>query len=215
MTIMRSLSPADHELGAQRPTYQHHGDHAGPNFKSARVFGSHLSRPAILYCATTPLQAPSTGQCFAGRCCSCGRSPVSACRSMASRMRSMDSNQIHILFAPLMSAYGLAMISILWARLGIAQRIDSLRHAHLIMIVAISAGPMLLSIPQDVRLGLRAEGLAVFLIGPPTIPKQSTIPLQITRRRRMSSSPMCHGPWHGMLIACVSGYLRTSIRLKK
>ena len=84
---------------------------------------------------------------------------------------SMDSNQIHILFAPLMAAYGIAMISILWARLGIAQRIDSLRHAHLIMIVAISAGPMLLSIPQEVQLGIRAEGVGGFPHWPPYYPK--------------------------------------------
>ncbi len=84
---------------------------------------------------------------------------------------SMDSNQIHILFAPLMAAYGLAMVSILWARLGIAQRIDSLRHAHLIVIVAISAGPMMLAIPHDLRLGIRAQGHGGFPQWPPYYPK--------------------------------------------
>ena len=83
----------------------------------------------------------------------------------------MDPNQIHILFAPLMAAYGLAMISILWARLGIGQRIDALRNAHFIIIVAISAGPMLLSIPKDLKMGLRAEGYGGFPHWPPYFPK--------------------------------------------
>ncbi len=84
---------------------------------------------------------------------------------------SMDSNQIHILFAPLMAAYGIAIVSILWARLGLAQRIDSLRHAHLIIIVAISAGPMMLAIPHDLKLGLRAQELGGFPQWPPYYPK--------------------------------------------
>jgi len=83
----------------------------------------------------------------------------------------MDPNQIHILFAPLMAAYGLAMISILWARLGIAQRIDTLRNAHIIIIVAISAGPMLFSIPKDLKIGLLAEGYGGYPHWPPYFPR--------------------------------------------
>lgn len=82
----------------------------------------------------------------------------------------MDANQIHILFAPIMAAYGLAMISILWARLNIPQSMYALRHAHLIIVVAISAGPMLLSIPQDLKQGLQAEGYGGFPNWPPYLP---------------------------------------------
>ena len=83
---------------------------------------------------------------------------------------SMDPNQIHILFAPLMTAYGLAMVSILWGRLNIPQSMHMLRYAHLVIIVAISAGPMLLSLPKDLKNGLRAEGFGGFPHYPPYFP---------------------------------------------
>ena len=86
------------------------------------------------------------------------------------RNEAMDPNQIHILFAPLMAAYGLAMVSILWARLDLPQSMYALRNAHLIGIVAISAGPMLLSIPQDIKRGLRADGYGGFPHWPPYLP---------------------------------------------
>jgi hypothetical protein len=84
---------------------------------------------------------------------------------------SMDSNQIHILFAPIMTAYGLAMVSILWGRLNIPQSLGALRYGHLILIVAISAGPMLLSLPADLKRGLQAEGYGGFPHYPPYFPK--------------------------------------------
>ncbi|WP_035607120.1 hypothetical protein [Haloferula sp. BvORR071] len=64
------------------------------------------------------------------------------------REHSTHPNQIHILFAPLMAAYGLAFISILWSRLDVVANVPFLRHAHFIAIVVLSAAPMLLSIPK-------------------------------------------------------------------
>lgn len=105
----------------------------------------------------------------------------------------MDPNQIHILFAPVMAAYGLAMVSILWARLNIPQSMHALRHAHLFIIVAISAGPMLLSIPQDIKRGLYAEGFGGFPNWPPYWPSiynrvvaDNTTPEEIV---------ICDAPW--------------------
>lgn len=87
------------------------------------------------------------------------------------RRGAMDSNQIHILFAPIMTAYGLAIVSILWGRLNIPQNLHALRHSHLVIIVLISAGPMLLSLPQDVLRGIRAEGYGGFPHYPPYFPR--------------------------------------------
>ena len=87
------------------------------------------------------------------------------------RRGAMDSNQIHILFAPIMTAYGLAMVSILWARLKIDPTLGALRHGHLIIIVAISAGPMLLSLPKSIKQGFRAEGFGGFPHYPPYYPR--------------------------------------------
>jgi hypothetical protein len=66
-----------------------------------------------------------------------------------------DSNQLHILFMPLMTAYGLAMLSVLWSRLNIMSTIPMLTNGHLIIVVVISAIPLLLTMPKDIQVGLR------------------------------------------------------------
>lgn len=66
----------------------------------------------------------------------------------------LHPNQIHILFAPIMAAYGLAFVSILWSRLNVVSTQPMLRNVHYIAIVAFSAAPMLLSLPKDIRMYL-------------------------------------------------------------
>lgn len=63
-------------------------------------------------------------------------------------------NQIHILFAPLMTAYGLALISILWSRLEILMTVPLLANAHHYIIVLLSAAPLVLGSIDMVRFGL-------------------------------------------------------------
>ncbi len=61
----------------------------------------------------------------------------------------MSPNQLHILFAPVMTAYGLAMLSVLWARLSFQDTIPLLSNAHLILVVLLSASPFLLKMPFE------------------------------------------------------------------
>lgn len=72
-----------------------------------------------------------------------------------------DPNQVLILFAPIMVAYGLAFVSILWSRLPIVNEEPILRNAHFFLIIAISALPLVLSLPMKVQEGLysSANGL--------------------------------------------------------
>jgi len=66
----------------------------------------------------------------------------------------LDPNQTHLLFAPVMTAYGVALISILWTRLESVAQIPVLRNAHLIVICVICALPMFLELPRNVRVGM-------------------------------------------------------------
>ena len=66
----------------------------------------------------------------------------------------LHPNQIHILFAPIMAAYGLAFISILWSRLEIVNTAPFLRNAHYVVIIVLSAAPMLLTVPNKVKIGM-------------------------------------------------------------
>ncbi len=66
----------------------------------------------------------------------------------------LDPNQLHLLFAPIMTAYGLAFISILWSRLDVVSSTPMLRNVHHITIITICALPLILALPQKVKIGL-------------------------------------------------------------
>lgn len=65
----------------------------------------------------------------------------------------MDANQLHVLFIPLMTAYGLAFLSVLWSRLGIISNVPMVTNGHLVLAVFFSVVPMILglipSIPRS------------------------------------------------------------------
>lgn len=66
----------------------------------------------------------------------------------------LDPNQTHLLFAPVMTAYGLAFVSILWNKLPIVMNAPMIRNLHHFIIVIICAFPLLLNLPYQIRLGL-------------------------------------------------------------
>ena len=66
----------------------------------------------------------------------------------------LDPNQLHLLFAPIMAAYGLAFISIMWSRLEIVTATPILRDVHHIVIIGICALPLILSLPQRIAIGM-------------------------------------------------------------
>ena len=67
----------------------------------------------------------------------------------------LDPNQLHLLFAPIMTAYGLAFISILWSRLDFVASTPILRNVHHVLIIGICALPLILSLPQKVKIGMQ------------------------------------------------------------
>lgn len=69
----------------------------------------------------------------------------------------LDPNQIHILFIPIMTAYGLAFLSILWNRIELPPDIPVLRYGHFIIAIVASALPFLLTLPGDVKRGIYAK----------------------------------------------------------
>jgi hypothetical protein len=68
-----------------------------------------------------------------------------------------DPNQLHLLFIPIMTAYGLAFLSVLWSRLGITSHLWMILNGHLIMVVFISALPLLLTFFPNIKRGLYAK----------------------------------------------------------
>ncbi len=73
----------------------------------------------------------------------------------------LDPNQILLLFAPVMTAYGLAFVSILWSRLEVVATTPLLQNVHHIVIVGICALPLVLSLPQKVRVGMQMRDRGV------------------------------------------------------
>ncbi len=66
----------------------------------------------------------------------------------------LDPNQIHLLFAPIMTAYGLALVSILWSRLEFVATTPMLRNVHHMVIIVVCALPFILTMPMKVRVGI-------------------------------------------------------------
>ncbi|MEM8954034.1 MAG: glycosyltransferase family 39 protein [Verrucomicrobiota bacterium] len=83
------------------------------------------------------------------------------------RMGQIDFNQLHLLFIPLMTAYGLAFLSVIWTRMGLPTQYQLVRNGHFIIALAISASPLLLKMPGDTIFNLRMKGLSSW---PPYIP---------------------------------------------
>ncbi len=68
-----------------------------------------------------------------------------------------DANQLHILFAPIMSAYGLAFLSILWSRIDLPAGSAFMRYGHFVIVIIISAGPLMLTIPKAIQISLAID----------------------------------------------------------
>jgi hypothetical protein len=85
------------------------------------------------------------------------------------RGKGLNPNQIHLIFAPVMAAYGLAFISILWSRLEVINEVPFLRNAHYIAVIVLSSAPMVLSMPKLVKIGIafRERGVPQW---PPYLP---------------------------------------------
>ncbi len=71
----------------------------------------------------------------------------------------LDPNQTHLLFAPVMTAYGLAFVSILWNKLPIVMSAPMIRNLHHVIIIIICALPLILSLPYKVRLGFHRKDI--------------------------------------------------------
>lgn len=69
----------------------------------------------------------------------------------------LDPNQLHLLFAPIMTAYGLAFVSILWSRLSFVATTPVLRNVHHFVIIIICALPLVLDLPTKVRVGMHVK----------------------------------------------------------
>lgn len=63
----------------------------------------------------------------------------------------LSSNQLHILFMPIMSAFGIAMITVLWGRLNLAPSNPIAKSGHIAIIAIISIVPFLLTLPFQIQ----------------------------------------------------------------
>lgn len=98
----------------------------------------------------------------------------------------LDANQIHLLFAPIMTAYGLAFISILWSRIEIVAANPILRNVHHILIVLLCAAPLVLALPPKIGRS-----------GAPAWPPYFAQPLNIGLKKLIAPDQVCFSdqPW--------------------
>ena len=73
--------------------------------------------------------------------------------------KAYDANQLHMIFMPLMTAYGLAFLSILWGRLGFPSQIPVIKNGHLVLAVVFSSVPMILGLIPGIRYSFRSKDM--------------------------------------------------------
>jgi hypothetical protein len=61
-----------------------------------------------------------------------------------------EPNNLHIIFVPIMTGYGLAFLSVLWNRLNLPLQVPVVRNGHFIAAIVISALPTLLRAPARI-----------------------------------------------------------------
>lgn len=77
----------------------------------------------------------------------------------------LDPNQMHLLFAPLMCAYAIALVSIIWSRCPLSNQPGVLGNLHFVIILLVSAGPLLLHIKHlsdNKRSGMSVNGVHAY-----------------------------------------------------
>ncbi len=106
--------------------------------------------------------------------------------------KELDPNQTHLLFAPLMAAYGLAFISILWSRLPVVIANPMMHNVHYIVIVAITALPVLLSLPNKMQIGMNRNDSGI-----PQWPPYYAPALNLGLNKWLSNKQICFSdqPW--------------------
>jgi hypothetical protein len=105
----------------------------------------------------------------------------------------LDPNQTHLLFAPVMTAYGLAFVSILWGKLPIVMNAPMIRNLHHVIIIIICALPLILSLPYKIRLGLNRKDIGGIPHWPPYFPPVQNLGLN----NLLNESQICvtDQPW--------------------
>ncbi|MBK1791171.1 phospholipid carrier-dependent glycosyltransferase [Persicirhabdus sediminis] len=205
MDTIRSLNPTDNELAVQGLMLQTTRTILTQITSLYSNLGSVLAAPIFFLALLHPFKRESLRNFRWGILLMW----VFACIGMAifglgRPNSSMNSNQIHILFMPLMSAYGVAMVSILWSRVAIPQ----MKFAHYFVLIAISAGPLLLAFPQEFRNGMRREKAG----GAPSWPMTHPLALNTTLTKVSKKSDLIISDQP----ECVAWYAdRTAILLPK
>ncbi|MCX6879688.1 MAG: glycosyltransferase family 39 protein [Verrucomicrobia bacterium] len=81
--------------------------------------------------------------------------------------KGLDPNQLHLVFAPIMTAYGLAFIAILWSRLDFVIATPSLANVHYFVVVILCALPLVLALPDKIKAGIQNRDKGGFPHWPP------------------------------------------------
>ena len=105
----------------------------------------------------------------------------------------LDSNQTHLVFAPIMTAYGLAFVSILWSKLPAVMSAPMLKDVHHVLIIAICGLPFVLALPQQVKIGMERRTRSSLHQWPPYLAQ----PLNLGLSNWLTDKQICFSdqPW--------------------
>jgi hypothetical protein len=100
-----------------------------------------------------------------------------------------DPNQLNYIFIPLMAAYGMAFLTIIWRNIPFVNDRTILNFGHYIIAIIISALPMLLTIPWELSAGIGRPFRAQW---PPYLPQAYPRIAELTAENEIVASD---APW--------------------
>ena len=103
----------------------------------------------------------------------------------------LDPNQLHILFAPIMAAYGLAFLTVVWNRIGFETNHPMVTQGHLVIVAVISAIPLFLPMPKQLKNGIGLDPMQR-AVWPPYYPPSIAYLNQWTSEQEVILTDM---PW--------------------
>ena len=103
----------------------------------------------------------------------------------------LDPNQLHVLFAPIMAAYGLAFLTVVWNRIGFETNHPLVTQGHLVIVAVISAVPLILPMPKNLKAGIAASKMQR-AVWPPYYPPSISLLNKYTTEQEVILSDM---PW--------------------
>jgi hypothetical protein len=104
--------------------------------------------------------------------------------------KEMDDNQVHVVLVPVLAAFGMAGMAVMWARLKPGLAGFWTQKGYAVILLVLTAWPMAMTLPQNLRIGLFRKN--ELMNWPPYAPSRLS---QLTKMTTENEAIVADAPW--------------------